>query len=80
MPLDQNHVQPGLVGRAEYRHGLDRLRRRAGQTGLPLVLIGQRDLRLVRIDRVRGIGDKRGRQRGEERREQEPAAGGGEVL
>jgi hypothetical protein len=53
---------------------------RAGRTGLPLVLIGQRDLRPVRIDRVCGIGDERGRQRGEERREQEPAAGGGEIF
>jgi hypothetical protein len=32
------------------------------------------------VDRVRVIGEKRGRQIGEERRDQEPAAGGGEIV
>jgi DNA invertase Pin-like site-specific DNA recombinase len=37
-------------------------------------------LRLRRVDRVRGIGEKRGRQSGEERHDQESAAGGGEIV
>jgi hypothetical protein len=37
-------------------------------------------LRLCRIDRVSGISEERGRQRGEERREDEPAAVRGEIL
>jgi hypothetical protein len=72
-------VNTGLVGRAEHRHRLYRPRRRAGQRGFPLVLIRQDNLRLRRIDRMGGMDEKRGRQRGEKRCEDESAASGGEL-
>jgi hypothetical protein len=60
------------------KHGgaLHRTRGAAGAPRIPLHLIGQRDLRLRPVDRVRVISEKRG----EERRDQEPAAGGGEIV
>jgi hypothetical protein len=68
MPLDQTHVQPWLVGRAEYRQRsrptAQARRANRASSGIDRV----HDLRLVRIDGVGGIGDERGRRRGEERR------------
>jgi hypothetical protein len=43
-------------------------------------LIGQRDLGLRGIDRVRRVGQELGRQGGEKRREDEAAAGAGDVV
>jgi hypothetical protein len=45
-----------------------------------LELVGQRDLRLIWVDRLRWIADEARRQSGDERREHKPTAARGEIL